>query len=47
MRCAVDAAISEFVVANGISANRYRVADLTETTRQLGYHPVDDAWPSQ
>jgi len=47
VRCAVDAAVSEFVVANGISANRYRIADLKETTQQLGYHPVDDAWPSQ
>lgn len=44
VRCAVDAAIREFVVANGISANRYRVADLRQTTQQLGYHPVDDAW---
>lgn len=43
MLCAVDTADSEFVIANGISANRYRVANLHETTQQLGYHPVDDA----
>jgi nucleoside-diphosphate-sugar epimerase len=47
VRCAVDAEVSEFVVANGISANRYRIADLQDTTQQLDYHPVDDAWPSR
>ena len=30
------------VVVNGISANRYRIADLTETLA-LGYQPQDDA----
>jgi hypothetical protein len=30
-------------VANGISANRHRRADLEETMAQLGYRPVDDA----
>jgi hypothetical protein len=34
----------EFMVANGISANRYRRADLQDTMRQLSYQPVDDAW---
>ena len=33
-----------FVVANGVSANRYRFADLAETSRALGYVPLDDAW---
>jgi hypothetical protein len=33
-------------VANGISANRYRRADLEETMQQLGYRPVDHAWQS-
>ena len=47
VRAAVEAAELEFVVANGISANRYRVADLADTIRQLGYSPVDDAWLSQ
>ncbi len=41
---AVEAEGISFAVANGISANRYRVADLSETTQLLGYHPVDDAW---
>ncbi len=27
------------VVANGISANRYRIANLKETTQQLGLPP--------
>jgi len=29
-----------FVVGNGISANRYRMADLEATTRALGYRPA-------
>jgi nucleoside-diphosphate-sugar epimerase len=47
VRAAVEATELQFVVANGISANRYRVADLADTVRQLGYSPVDDAWLSQ
>jgi hypothetical protein len=31
-------------VANGISANTYRAADIHETIALLGYRPVDDAW---
>ena len=46
VRAAVEAVGFDFVVANGISANRYRRADLTETMQQLGYRPVDDAWSS-
>jgi nucleoside-diphosphate-sugar epimerase len=46
VRAAVEAVGFDFVVANGISANRYRRADLTETMQQLGYRPVDNAWPS-
>lgn len=46
IRAAVEASGSRFVVANGVSANRYRVADLQETMQQLGYRPVDDAWSS-
>ena len=41
---AVEARGPTFVVANGISANRYRRADLEETKQQLDYRPVDDAW---
>ena len=47
VRAAVEAENIEFVIANGISANRYRVADLAETTRVLGYRPVDDAWGTE
>lgn len=46
VRAAVEAVGFIFVVANGISANRYRRADLEETKQQLGYRPVDDAWQS-
>jgi nucleoside-diphosphate-sugar epimerase len=47
VRAAVEADGVKFAAANGISANRYRIADLEETVQQLGYHPVDDAWASQ
>jgi len=46
VRAAVEAVGLTFVVANGISANRYRRADLEETMQQLGYRPVDDSWQS-
>jgi hypothetical protein len=32
------------VVGNGVSANRYRHADLDATISALGYRPEDDAW---
>lgn len=44
VRAAVEAEGLNFVVANGVSANRYRFADLSETMRQLQYQPRDDAW---
>jgi len=44
VRAAVEADGIAFTVANGISANRYRIAELSETIRLLGYRPVDDAW---
>lgn len=44
IRCAVETEGISFVVANGISANRYLAADLAETTAALGYRPTDDAW---
>ena len=44
VRAAVEATnVDGFVVVNGVSANRYQIADLTEA-RALGYRPVDDAW---
>jgi uronate dehydrogenase len=44
VRAAVEAEDISWAVANGISANRYRHADLSETALLLGYRPVDDAW---
>jgi nucleoside-diphosphate-sugar epimerase len=46
VRAAVEAEGLTFIVANGISANRYRRADLRDTMQLLGYQPVDDAWSS-
>ena len=44
VRAAVEATdVDGAVVVNGISANRYQLADLSEA-RALGYQPVDDAW---
>ena len=46
IRAAVESTdIDGFVVVNGISANLFQVADLTEA-RALGYQPADDAWTS-
>jgi NAD+ dependent glucose-6-phosphate dehydrogenase len=44
VRSAVEAEGISFVVANGISANRHPVADLSDTILTLGYQPKDDAW---
>lgn len=44
VRAAVEAEVSGFVVVNGVSANRYRVADIDEAAALIGYHPLDDAW---
>jgi nucleoside-diphosphate-sugar epimerase len=44
VRAAVESEFTGFFVANGLSANRYRAADLEATMRQLGYKPVDDVW---
>ncbi len=46
VRASVEAEGLRFEVANGISANRYRFADLQDTMQRLGYRPVDDAWSS-
>jgi hypothetical protein len=46
VRAAVEAGGLTFVMANGISANRYRRADLEETMQRLDYRPVDDSWQS-
>src|SRR6478752_7492502 len=42
VRAAVEADLPGFTVANGISANRYRVADLAATISRLHYRPIDD-----
>jgi nucleoside-diphosphate-sugar epimerase len=44
LRSAVEADVHGVVVANGISANTYRHADLETTFSTLGYRPQDDAW---
>ena len=44
VRASVEADGFTSLVANGISANRYRRADLFDTMQQLNYQPVDDAW---
>jgi len=46
VRASVEADGLTFFVANGISANRYRRADLSGAMQQLNYQPVDDAWSS-
>jgi hypothetical protein len=43
VRAAVETPDVDGSVVNGVSANRYRIADLTETLA-LGYQPQDDAW---
>jgi uronate dehydrogenase len=47
IRAAVEAEGISFAVANGVSANRYSVADLTGTAGTLGYCPLDDAWAGE
>jgi nucleoside-diphosphate-sugar epimerase len=46
VQAAVECERDGFVVVNGISANRYRIVELGETERQIGYEPIDDAWAS-
>jgi nucleoside-diphosphate-sugar epimerase len=44
IQAAVESEHDGFVVVNGISANRYRIAELADAERRIGYEPVDDAW---
>jgi len=37
-------ASGQAAIINGVSANRWRKADLGEPERRLGYHPEDDAF---
>lgn len=41
---AVETEGVKHLIAHGISNNRFKRLDLSETTRVLGYHPVDDAF---
>ncbi len=40
----VEAEGVKHLIAHGISNNRFKRLDLSETTRVLGYQPVDDAF---
>lgn len=44
IQAAVESENDGFVVVNGISANRYRISELGEAERQIGYAPIDDTW---
>jgi nucleoside-diphosphate-sugar epimerase len=44
IRAAVQADVSGLTVVSGISANRFRKADLGADEARIGYAPVDDAW---
>jgi uronate dehydrogenase len=44
IQAAVESEHDGFVVVNGISANRYRIAELGEAERRIGYAPIDDTW---
>lgn len=46
IQAAVESEADGLLVVNGISANRYRLAELGEAARRIGYAPVDDAWAS-
>jgi hypothetical protein len=40
----MESDVDGLTIVNGISANRYRIADSGEAERRIGYQPVDDAW---
>ncbi len=44
LRRAVEVDGIRFLIANGVSANRHSIADLSTTEERLSYQPVDDAW---
>jgi nucleoside-diphosphate-sugar epimerase len=46
IQAAVETERSGMTVVNGISANRYRLAELGEAERGIGYQATDDAWGS-
>lgn len=44
IQAAVESDVTGLTVVNGISANRYRIAELGDAEQRIGYWPVDDAW---
>ena len=44
VQAAVESDVTGLVVVNGISANRYRLAELGDAEARIGYRPADDAW---
>lgn len=44
IQVAVETDHPGLVVVNGTSANRYRIAELGDAHRAIGYAPTDDAW---
>jgi hypothetical protein len=44
IQAAVESDHAGLHVVNGISANRYRVAETAAAEREIGYSPMDDAW---
>lgn len=42
--CAIEAEAIAFFIAHGISDNRFKRLDLTQTRQVLGYTPADDAF---
>jgi uronate dehydrogenase len=44
IQAAVESEHHGLVVVNGISANRYRIAELGDAERSIGYAPIDDTW---
>jgi nucleoside-diphosphate-sugar epimerase len=46
IQAAVETERTGLTIVNGISANRYRVAELGEAEHSIGYEPADDTWDS-
>lgn len=44
IRAAVEADVTGFTIVNGVSANRFLIAERGANAERIGYHPADDAW---
>jgi uronate dehydrogenase len=44
VRAAVEGPVDDFVVLNGVSANRHRYAAYGDAEKAIGYRPNSDAW---